>query len=206
MALQKLFKSRDAWRAWLAANHDRKNEICLIFFRKASGKKGIPYEEALEEALCYGWIDSILHKIDDERRVIRFSPRKEKSIWSARNKATVERLTAEGRMTEFGLAKVETAKRNGSWTSLDSIDIRLEVPRDLLDALDNKAGLREKFEALSKTRKKQYSFWVGSAKRSETRNKRIEEALRRIEEGRHFEMPTRENKETPRKSEGGGRA
>ena len=197
MALQKLFKTRAAWRAWLAANHDRKNEIWLIFFRKATGKKGIAYEEALKEALCYGWIDSILRKIDDERREIRFSPRKEKSIWSARNKATVERLTAEGRMTEFGSAKVEAAKRNGSWTSLDSIDIRLEVPPDLLDALDNKAGLREKFEALSKTRKKQYSFWVGSAKRPETRKKRVEEALRRIEEDRHFEMPTRREMRRP---------
>jgi len=197
MVLQKLFKTRAAWRAWLAANHDRKSEIWLIFFKKASGKKGIAYEEALEEALCYGWIDSLLRKIDDERREIRFSPRKEKSIWSARNKATVERLTAEGRMTEFGLAKVEAAKRNGSWTSLDSIDIRLEVPLDLLDALGCKPGLREKFEALSKTRKKQYSFWVGSAKRPETRTKRVEEAVRRIEEERHFEMATRREMRRP---------
>jgi len=197
MVLQKLFKTRASWRAWLAANHNKKNEIWLIFFKKASGKKGVPYEEALEEALCYGWIDSLLRKIDDERRVIRFSPRKEKSIWSARNKATVARLTAEGRMAEFGLAKVEAAKRNGSWTSLDSIDIRLEVPPDLLDALGGKPGLREKFEALSKTRKKQYSFWVGSAKRPETRTKRVEEAVRRIEEERHFEMAPRREMRRP---------
>jgi uncharacterized protein YdeI (YjbR/CyaY-like superfamily) len=191
---QKIFKNRAAWRAWLAANRDKKTEIGVIFFNKASGVKGLLYEEALEEALCYGWIDSILRKLDDKRRVIRFSPRKEKSLWSGRNKAKVERLTAEGRMTASGLAKVEAAKRNGSWTTLDSIDIRLEVPADLLAALDKKPGLRGKFEALSRTRKKQYSFFIGGAKRPETRTRRIAEALERIAAGRHFEMPTRESK------------
>jgi uncharacterized protein YdeI (YjbR/CyaY-like superfamily) len=102
-----------------------------------------------------------------------------------------------GRMTEFGLRKIEEAKRNGSWTTLDAIDIRLEVPNDLLEALAAESGLREKFESLSRTRKKQYSFYVGSAKRPETRTKRIAEAVARIKEGRHFEMPTRDRKDTP---------
>ncbi len=185
---KRIFKDRATWRAWLAANHAVNNELWLIFYKKASRKKIITYEEALEEALCYGWIDSFMRKIDDERRVIRFSPRKEKSFWSARNKAIVDRLIASGQMTEFGLAKIEAAKRNGSWTKLDAIDIRLEIPKDLLDALAAKKGLMEKFEGLSRTRKKQYSFYVGDAKRPETRAKRIAEAIQRISEDRHFEI------------------
>lgn len=192
---KRAFKDRAEWRAWLSSNHGKKNEFWLVFYKKASRKKGISYEEALEEALCYGWIDSLMRKLDEERRVIRFSPRKEKSFWSARNKATVDRLIAARQMTEFGLRKIEAAKRNGSWTKLDAIDIRLEVPQDLLDALAAKKGLREKFDALSRTRKKQYSFWVGDAKRPETRAKRIAEAVQRIVEDRHFEMPTRDKKE-----------
>ena len=185
---KRAFENRAAWRAWLSANHAVKKELWLVFYKKAARRKGISYQEALEEALCYGWIDSFMHKLDDERRVIRFSPRKEKSLWSARNKATAYRLIAAGRMTEFGLAKIEAAKRNGSWTKLDAIDVRLEVPQDLLDALAAKKGLREKFEALSRTRKKQYSFWVEDAKRPETRAKRIAEAVQRIAEDRHFEI------------------
>lgn len=184
--IKKAFKNREAWRAWLGAHHDKKPELWLVFFRKASRKKGISYEEALEEALCFGWIDSFMRKLDDEQRVIRFSPRKDRSLWSARNKAHVKRLIAEGRMTEFGLRKIDAAKRNGSWTTLDKIDIRLEAPQELLDALAAKKGLREKFEALSRTRKKQYSFYVDSAKRPETRTKRIAEAISRIAEDRHF--------------------
>jgi uncharacterized protein YdeI (YjbR/CyaY-like superfamily) len=183
---KRAFKDREAWRAWLSANHAVKKELWLVFYKKAARRKGISYQEALEEALCYGWIDSFMRKLDDERRVIRFSPRKVKSLWSARNKATADRLIAAGRMTEFGLAKIEAAKQNGSWTKLDAIDVRLEVPQDLLDALGAKKGLREKFEALSRTRKKQYSFWVGDAKRPETRAKRIAEAVQRIAEDRHF--------------------
>jgi len=184
--IKKAFKNREAWREWLAAHHDKKKELWLVFFRKASKIKGITYDEALDEALCFGWIDSFMRKIDEERRVIRFSPRKEKSFWSARNKANAERLIAAGRMTEFGQAKIDAAKRSGSWTALDKIDVRLEVPAGLLEALDAVKGLREKFESLSRTRKKQYAYYIDSAKRPETRKKRIADAVSRIKEDRHF--------------------
>ncbi|MDD8016481.1 MAG: YdeI/OmpD-associated family protein, partial [Acidobacteriota bacterium] len=180
------FKNAAQWRAWLAKNHGKEKELWLIFYNKASGKSAMPYEEALEEALCFGWIDSFLRKIDSGRRAIRFSPRKDKSTWSARNKRLAEELIAGGRMTAAGLAKIMTAKRNGSWSALDKIDIRLEMPADLLRALSAEDGLLEIFNILSRTRRKQYMFFVESAKREETRKKRIAEAVSRIREGRHF--------------------
>jgi len=180
------FKNAAQWRAWLAKNHGKEKELWLIFYNKASGKSAMPYEEALEEALCFGWIDSFLRKIDSGRRAIRFSPRKDKSTWSARNKRLAEELIAGGRMTAAGLAKIMTAKRNGSWSALDKIDIRLEMPADLLRALSAEDGLLEIFNILSRTRRKQYMFFVESAKREETRKKRIAEAVSRIRKGRHF--------------------
>jgi uncharacterized protein YdeI (YjbR/CyaY-like superfamily) len=107
------FPGREDWRAWLAAHHATAQEIWLVIHKKHAGKAGLTYVEALEEALCFGWIDGILKRIDDEKHTIRFSPRRKNSIWSEQNKKRIRKLIQEGRMTEAGLAKIKEAKANG---------------------------------------------------------------------------------------------
>jgi len=114
----RLFKTRRAWRAWLARNHAKSKGLWLAYYKKGSGQVSVTYEEALEEALSYGWIDSRLRRLDEERYAQKYTPRKARSVWSAANKARVEKLIAQGRMAAPGLAKVLTAKRDGSWDSL----------------------------------------------------------------------------------------
>jgi uncharacterized protein YdeI (YjbR/CyaY-like superfamily) len=183
----KLFKTAAAWRAWLERNHAREKEICLIYYKKASGKKSVTYEEALEEALCFGWIDSIVNRLDDERYMQKWTPRNAESIWSAANKARIKKLIAQGRMAEPGLAKIEAAKRNGSWNKLSDID-RIgrtsEIPEDLRSALAGNPPAQEKFERLAPSQKKLWAWWILSAKKPETRERRIAETVKGIAGGR----------------------
>jgi len=186
-AAPRLFKTKQAWRAWLARNGDKSKGIWLAYYKKASGKKSITYEEALQEALCYGWIDSTVGRVDAERYKQRFTPRNEKSIWSASNKARVNNLIVEGRMAPPGLAKVEAAKRNGSWASLNDvkrIGRGAAIPVDLLEALAKEPRAMEIFEKRPPSEKKLWAYWVLSAKKPETRSRRVAEAVKRILAGR----------------------
>lgn len=184
----KLFKDRSAWRRWLEANHDKAKEIWLVYYKKNSGKKSVGYEEALEEALCFGWIDSVVNRFDEEKYTQKYTPRKDASIWSASNKARVRKLIAEGRMTEAGLAKIRAAKRLGSWTKLDRIELKAEVPQELLQALAARPAVKTLFDKLPPSQKKLWSWWIESAKRPETRARRIAETVRRVEAGRKAGM------------------
>lgn len=183
----RLFKTRRAWRTWLARNHDRCNGIWLVYYKKGSGKTSVTYEEALQEALCFGWIDSTVNRVDEERYKQRYTPRNDRSVWSASNKARVGRLIAAGLMAPPGLAKVEAAKRNGSWKSLDDVD-RIgrgaELPDDLLKALAAEPRAREAFERRPPSEKKLWGYWVLSAKRPETRARRVAETVKRVLAGR----------------------
>ncbi len=178
----RLFKTREAWRKWLVRNHARKSEIWLVYYKKGSGKTSVTYNEALEEALCFGWIDSTVRTIDAERYAQRYTPRKASSIWSVRNKKLVLKLKAEGRMTQAGWAKVLVARRNGQWKALDKVDLRLEPPEDFLQAL-SAAGAGEAFEKLPISPKKMFVWWIIEAKRPETRERRIGIAVRMIRAG-----------------------
>jgi uncharacterized protein YdeI (YjbR/CyaY-like superfamily) len=174
----RLFKTAAAWRAWLARNGGREKEIWLAYYKKGCGKKSVSYQEALDEALCCGWIDSIVRTLDAERYQQRWTPRQPRSIWSAVNKARIKKLLAEGRMAEPGLAAVRIAKKNGSWdkiTEIEKIDRGGGLPEEALDAMAARPGLREKFEALSPSKKKMLSYWLASAKRPETRDRRMAE-------------------------------
>lgn len=186
----RLFRDRAAWRRWLTANHDKSSEIWLSYYKKGTGKKSVTYDEALEEALCYGWIDSTVRALDSERYMQRWTPRKSGSIWSAKNKKSLARLSAEGRMHEAGLAKVREAKRDGSWTKLDAVDRKLETPVELLTALAERPGAREKFEVLPPSQKKLWGWWIQSAKRLETKNRRAEAAVDWILAGRKVGIET----------------
>lgn len=180
----KLFRDRAAWRRWLERNHAASSGIWLAYYKKHTGKKSVSYEEALEEALSFGWIDSTVRRLDAERYAQKYTPRQGASKWSAANKARVRKLSAEGRMTEAGLAKVRAAKRLGTWTKLDAIDRDAGVPGELLRALEAEPSVRALFEKLPPSQKKLWSWWIVSAKRPETRERRIAETIRRVAAGR----------------------
>jgi uncharacterized protein YdeI (YjbR/CyaY-like superfamily) len=168
---------RQTWRAWLAEHHATEPGIWLIYYKKESGKPRVAYDEAVEEALCFGWVDSRPNEIDAERYMQLFTPRKPKSPWSKLNKARVEALIAQGLMTPAGLAKIEAARQDGSWTAYDAIE-QLAVPADLAEALAANPEAEAHFEAFPPSSKKNILWWIESAKRPETRAKRIEETVR----------------------------
>lgn len=170
-------KSRAAWRTWLEQNAATAQNVWLVFYKKASGKPTIGYEEAVEEALCFGWIDSTVNKVDEESYVQFFSPRKPKSVWSKPNKERVERLIKNGLMTPTGLKKIEAAKSDGSWDALNAVD-DLAMPDDLLKQLQKNKTAQKNFEAFPPSSKKVILFWIQSARQPETRKKRIEEMVR----------------------------
>src|SRR5512136_1171061 len=136
---------RETWRAWLEANHATATGVWLVTWRPGSGREPrLDYEGAIQEALCFGWVDSTGGHIDGERGKLYFAPRKPRSVWAASNKARIERLIADGRMQPAGLAAIERAKANGSWEVLDSVE-RLEIPDDLAAALGAVPGASEAF-------------------------------------------------------------
>lgn len=172
-------RSRDDWRDWLAANVDRTEGLWIVYRKKSSSLDGPVYDALVEEALCFGWIDSRVRRIDDDRVMQWFSPRREGGLWSALNKERIEQLTSAGRMTETGQAAIDQAKVDGSWNRLDAIDA-LIVPPDLQAALDDAPEALAAYQALGDSVKKQHLWWVHSAKRPTTRVNRIEETIRRL--------------------------
>ena len=168
--------TRLQWRRWLERNHARPGGVWLVSFKKSSGKRRVDYDAAVEEALCWGWIDSKTASLDDERSMLWMAPRRAKTGWSATNKARVAKLVAAGLMAEPGLAKVRAAKRDGSWTLLDAVEA-LEVPEDLARALRASRG-EDHFAAFPKGVRKQLLEWVRCAKKQATRDKRVAEIAR----------------------------
>jgi uncharacterized protein YdeI (YjbR/CyaY-like superfamily) len=169
-------KSRKEWRAWLEKNHTRQQGIWLITYKKITGKPRFDYEEAVEEALCFGWVDSKGNKLDDERSMLWMAPRKRSSKWSKLNKQRVEKLARAGLMAPAGLAKVEAAKQDGTWSALDAVEA-LEIPTDLEDALDENPVAKGFFEGFPRSVKRGILEWILNAKRPETRAKRIAETV-----------------------------
>ncbi len=168
---------RKDWRAWLEENHAKEKEVWLIYFKKHTGKPRIPYDDAVEEALCFGWIDSIVRKIDDERYCQKFTPRKENSNWSMLNKQRVEKLRKNGRMTKAGLEKIKAAKVNGSWDKRLASEQFFDMPTELADGLDKNPIAKDYFDSLSPSFRKQYIGWIASAKKKETKQRRVSETI-----------------------------
>lgn len=164
--------SRSAWRKWLATHHAKKKNIWLVIYKKDSGVPSLTYDEAVEEALCFGWIDSKPNKRDEKSFRLFFAERKPKSVWSKLNKTRIQKLLAEGLMQPAGLAKIEAAKKDGSWTVLDAIE-ELIMPADLVNALRQNNRAQQFFEAFPPGVKKGILQWIISAKREETRAQRI---------------------------------
>ncbi len=164
--------NKEDWRNWLEKNHLIKDSIWLMFYKKASPNHNLSWSEAVDAALCFGWIDSTIKSLDNEKYIQYFSKRKPKSNWSKVNKDKVKILIEQGLMKEAGAKCIKIAKENGSWTFLDEVEA-LIVPDDLKEALMKNKDSIEYFENLSKSSKKILLYWVVSAKRKETRQKRI---------------------------------
>jgi len=160
------------WRKWLELNHNKKEAIWLIFYKKKSPSFNLSWSDSVDAALCYGWIDSTKRTIDSAKYKQYFSKRKAKSNWSKINKDKIKTLIDQGLMEDEGYKSIEIAKENGSWTILDEIEA-LVIPEDLKEELRNYKDSMEYFNNLSNSSKKSLLYWVISAKRKETRQKRI---------------------------------
>jgi len=166
--------NKKEWRQWLQQNHNTKQSIWVVMYKKDSGIPTITWSDAVDEAICFGWIDSTKRAIDHQQSIQYFTRRKLTSAWSKINKAKVERLTNDGLMAQAGLNSIEIAKQNGSWSILDEVE-ELVIPKDLDKAFKLHPGSKDFFMGLSKSIKKMMLHWIIAAKRSETREKRITE-------------------------------
>lgn len=170
------FKNNAEWRTWLNENYNKYKAVYLVFYKVAHEAESMRWEEAVKVAICYGWIDSTVKKLDDDRRLQLFTPRKDKSVWSKVNKNYIEELIAANLMHESGLKKIEIAKQNGSWESLDAVE-NLEIPKDLQLEFDKNTKAFTNYSNFSKSYKKSYLYWLNQAKRSATRQNRIAQII-----------------------------
>lgn len=169
-------KSRSEWRQWLQENHVQKDGIQLIIAKKGSGLPSLPVADAVEEALCFGWIDSVAHKLDDKRYKIFFFPRNPKSKWSKINKGRVKKLTKLGLIAPAGKKMIALAKKTGTWDALNEVD-QLLLPKDLKTAFSKNKKASNFFDAFPPSTKRAILEWILNAKQPETRIKRIKETV-----------------------------
>ena len=181
------FNTRDQFRRWLESNHDKEEGLWLVYYKKKTGIPGITYNEAVEEALCFGWIDSKVQTIDELRYKQVFTPRRPRSVWSELNKKRVEILTEAGLMKPAGLKAVEEAKKSGMWQKSYGAKKNTSMPDELKAALEENPRAYENFRKFAQSYRNTYIRWVGAAKRPETREKRIktvlENSLKQIKPG-----------------------
>ena len=182
----KSFASAGAWEKWLAANHAKSDGIWLHIFNKESGEKTITYAEALDEALCYGWIDGQKNKVDPGSRVQKFTPRRARSIWSKRNIEHIERLTNEKRMKAAGLKAFEDAKKDGRLAAAYDSPSNSITPEDFLKLLEKNKKAKAFFDSLNKTNKYAITWRLQTAKKPETREKRMNVILEMLAKGEKF--------------------
>ncbi len=168
--------NRAAWRTWLAANHETASAVWLVYYKKKARKTNFEWSDAVDEALCFGWIDSVRKTLDEDRFIQFFSKRKSKSVWSKINKDKIEQLIAKGLMMPAGYTSIAVAQENGSWNILDEVE-DLTVPKDLEKAFQSQAGSAQFFIGLSKSAKKSMLQWIILAKQAATRQKRIDELV-----------------------------
>ncbi len=179
---------RAAWRGWLESHHHRSPGIWLVYDRKTSRPDRLAYADSVEEALCFGWIDSTMRPMDSHRYKQLFTPRKAKSAWSKLNKDRVERLIAQNLMTAAGRAKIDEAKRTGSWTALDAVEA-YTIPPDLAGALDANPTAKAHFNAFPPSVRKGFLYWLNGARRPETRAARLAEIIRSAAANLKFRQP-----------------
>ena len=177
-------KNRAEWRRWLAKNHASKRSVILVYARKDSGERSVTYDESVEEALCFGWIDGVRRTLDATHYTVRFTPRKPASIWSKINLERVARLTKAGKMRAAGRAAFERGKTAGKHARAYSIRDAVPMPAELRAALARDQRGREAFETLPPGQKKGWARWIAWATRDATRVQRAKDALRLVRAGR----------------------
>lgn len=170
------FKNTQEWRLWLHDNHLSVTKAYLIFYKVGCGIESMRWEEAVQVAICYGWIDSTVKKLDENRRRQMFTPRKDKSVWSKLNKTYIEKLIADNLMHESGLRKIAIAKQNGSWEALDEVENHV-IPEDFALAFEQNPMAFQNYNSFSPSYRKSYLYWLNQAKRAETRANRITEII-----------------------------
>ncbi len=182
--------TRRQWRTWLEKNHNTATVVWFIFYKKHTGKPGVPYNDAVEEALCFGWIDSIVRRIDDERYAQKFTPRKANSKWSETNIKRIEKLIAAGLMTERGQKLVDEAKKSGAWDNpiLPLSKREASFTPEQMKTLSANTQALENFNRLPPSQRKQYTLWITSAKKEETQKRRLNEAIQLLEQGKKLGM------------------
>jgi uncharacterized protein YdeI (YjbR/CyaY-like superfamily) len=163
-----------AWRAWLQQHHTQTAGVWLVLWKKASGRMQMDYEQSVQEALCFGWVDSKPNKLDEQRSLLWFAPRKPGTGWSRINKERVALLIEQGRMAAAGQAKVDQAQADGSWSALDAVE-NLVVPPDLQTALTALPLAEQHFTAFPRSAKRGILEWIGNAKTEATRSKRVQQ-------------------------------
>lgn len=194
-----LVETQDEWRGWLKGNHGESGGVWLVSWKKATGRPFVPFMDAVDEALCFGWVDSKINKLDEERAMRLFTPRNPKSPWSRINKGKVARLVDEGRMTEAGLRLVEAAKADGSWNIYDEVE-DLVIPPDLASALAEDGTAGDHFGNFPDSSKKTILWWIKSARRPETRATRITKTVAMAAENRMANHPAGRDKGPARRS------
>jgi len=174
------FGNRDRWREWLEKYHRTETEAWLVLYKKKYEDQGLTLNEAVEEALCFGWIDGKLKRLDEKRFMLRYSPRVPNSIWAMNNIRRVEKLIAEGKMTEAGYQKITEAKENGEWDAAIRRELVDIIPKELEIELRKIDGALSAYRDLPDSRKKQFIYWIQSAKREETKQRRIQRIVEEV--------------------------
>jgi len=182
------FTNRKDWRAWLAEHHGTEKEVWLVYYKKASGKPIVSYDDSVEEALCFGWVDSIITRIDAAKFARKFTPRKTGSKWSEANKERAEKMIKEGKMMSAGLAKVQDAKETGKWFKTQPAKKELTVTSYLEEALDGNKKALGFYNRLAPGYKRIAVAWIDSAKKEETRKKRLAEFIGLLEQNKKLGM------------------
>lgn len=181
-------KSRDDWRDWLRCNHASEAEVWVVFFKKTAPKSNLSYNDAVEEAVCFGWIDGVKRSIDEHRYMHRFSPRSPGSKWSRSNKERAGRMLDAGLMTEAGARTIARAKKTGAWDAPVAAPGPLSMPPEFEARLERDREARAYFDSLAPSYRRQFVDWVASAKRDDTRQRRLKEALYLLAHGKRLGM------------------
>lgn len=180
------FKTTREFEKWLGKNHSTHNGMWLRFFKKDSGVKAVTYEEAVCEALCYGWIDGQTNKYDEQSWLQKFTPRRPKSVWAERNKDRIKRLLKEGKMKPAGLAEVDNAKADGRWDKAYLPPSKMKIPDDFLKAVAKNKKAKAFFETLNKTNTFAIAWRLHTAKKEETRQRRMKNIIGMLAKGEKF--------------------
>jgi uncharacterized protein YdeI (YjbR/CyaY-like superfamily) len=179
---------REQWRAWLEKNYSTAKEVWLVYYKAHTGKPSIPYGDSVEEALCFGWIDGIIKKLDDERFGRKFMPRKIKSKWAESNKKRAEKMIRQRKMTEAGMVRIREAKESGEWSTVRVRSKELMIPLFFEEALAKNKKALEYFNNLAPSYKRNFVGWVSDAKQEKTRMKRLAEVISLLEQNKKLPL------------------